>query len=628
MSITAEELAILAPGQFAFLENMAGGFDQCKQVLMHSPFHGLEEASYFFNKDSGIMHNMLQALESIDNPEMQTLLLLHIIHQNKTAAIEELLEKIRLAGVALNDLQCKAVIVLQQILHNITVDDPFHFNRQAGSLVIHMEQNPGNIFSRLADPVNDIRLKAVQTGLRDMVNHLAQKKLEFCISSHISQIKINFCTQRRLPSDLELHIIDGLQHELWAIHQSPGLNPQQQLMAIHYRLYRALQSLTTNPTQYALTPRSQTALCSTLQQACEKLNQLIIPNQALAMQHKYTMRFLQGYKASDLPASDELSKELEHFQTQQAHITTVIACIDTALASAKATNGFDTATARAQYLVFENDILSLDAFLKLDSSSEGAIYKHDDERNVTTKLLNKYFRITPANGALYSKRGLLSLEDAAHRARQTAKDPLLRTPLEYSTIADCEVDCFEINRLLNLQRLKNRPDLCAQIKPELRNANHLGKLANLPKQCFLNDSVQLLNLFNPVTMTEQTIEYIGSLVDEYSVFNTYRILEYCNAKGINWSLLASIPKPCLDATIGSADPVASLLQSLQDTHNSLQQAITACNTQLQSWDPRIFCYRTTIQQQLQKHMHLNSHVERLLPTLIPEPAAPHVAALA
>ncbi|MDF1760298.1 MAG: hypothetical protein P1U40_07145 [Coxiellaceae bacterium] len=621
MSISDEEVATLIPGRFPLIENLAGGFEQCKQVLLQSPFHSLEEANYFFNKEAGVLHNMLQTLESIANTNAQTFILLQIIHQNATDTIAELIAKMASEGFRLNEAQQRSILGLHQLLHNITITDPFHFGRRAGSLVIHLEQNPGNIFSRSIDPVTDDRLTEVQAGLKKVVVHLSQNKLKHCISTEINGIERVFRELRGASSAVELTLITGFQQELRAINQTSTLDTQQQLMAIRYRLHRAVSSLSDTSPQFGLSPRSLEAIQTTLQQACDKLNQLIVPAQPLDAQHEQYMRFLISHDTADLPASADLRQELEPYKAKQLHIKAVVDCIDRALATAKASNGFNNSISRARYMVFETDIFSLDPLLSLQSSQHEAIYTLPDEHRVTTRTLNKYFRITPKNGAIYTKQGLEFLKTTAHQAGHMATDPITRTPLRYRKLKTRDIDCIEMNRLLNLQRLKNRPELCAQIKPELLRPDHLAQLALLPAKCFLNDSIKLLNLFNPTTMTDQQIEYVGTMVDEYSVFTTYRIIEHLNTHGIDWSHLCNIPNVCLDATIGSTDPVASLLQSLQTTKLAAAQSITRCQAHMNSWSTFFCGANPKIQQQLAKQQILHQQLDKIIPHLIPEPAA-------
>ncbi|MDF1797444.1 MAG: hypothetical protein P1U63_12990 [Coxiellaceae bacterium] len=628
MSITAEEVATLSPGQFPFVENMLGSFDRCKQSLLDSPFHCLDEAKYFLDKDVGVMHNMLLAIETIERPIQQAFVLLLIQHCADSTKLKMTLDTMATQGFMLNDNQYKNVIYLHQLLHNAAIDDPSDPSRKAGSLVIHLEINPGNIFSRLTDPVTKKRLDKIQTGLTEVVTHLINNKLHYCIEGITAKITINSHSERPLPSTVETAIIAGLQKELGSINQCATINTQQKLRACAYRLHRAIKSLTENPLQYTSIPRSNELIRTTLQQSLDTLNQLIVPQEDMANGHEQYMRFLQTHAADDLPGSIELNKELEQYNAKQAHIAAVTACIDSALTTAKATNGFDTAIARAQYLFFEIDIFTFNPLLQLSPASEEAIYVVPEECNVSINKLNKHFRITPANGALYTKDGLDDLESNARKAGQVAQDPILRADINYRELDDKDVDCFEIDRLLNLQRLKNKPELCAQIKPELLRPEYLSQLANLPKKCFLNDSVNLLNLFSPSTITEQQIEYIGLLVEQYSVFNTYRILEHFNTHNINWNILCSIPKPFLEATIGEDDPVTALLQRVQSAHSAAHKAMQDCNAQMSYWDPRLFLQRATIQQQLNMHTKHFEYIEKILAALTPEPEVAHAAALA
>ncbi|MDF1795533.1 MAG: hypothetical protein P1U63_03240 [Coxiellaceae bacterium] len=121
------------------------------------------------------------------------------------------------------------------------------------------------------------------------------------------------------------------------------------------------------------------------------------------------------------------------------------------------------ATRRARYIMFHDEPIELAPYISLTDddacikATNNPIYKQD---------LCVLFGVNLINGRVYlhtTFQRILKNQDRAQR-----KDPITREGLRYSLILDAhsttDIDCNEINRLLNLQRLRH-PRFARQLHP-------------------------------------------------------------------------------------------------------------------------------------------------------------------
>ncbi len=254
--------------------------------------------------------------------------------------------------------------------------------------------------------------------------------------------------------------------------------------------------------------------------------------------------------------------QLDRRATRHAHFTDLIQMqLDEADQHSAIASRIDTAKRRAAYCFFRNESVLLTRYM--GATGSGALVEIAPGRPVTVDTLNATLIINNNSGHIYSKDTAAGILLAAHNNPQHTKDPenpaVTMDPRDFTTD---DIDCDEVTRLLNLERLKHI-NIANRLDNAWFNQGAVNLLSHLSPRLITTAHINTINRIRPTDLNETVITRINSVANTFNGDTAAALLDICLDHNIPLHRLAGIPSDTFVRHDGQPASVASLMQNMQ-----------------------------------------------------------------
>lgn len=588
MPIPQAQVDNVTGNDLPLLHAIYGSEQALKLNLKRSAFGSLEDASYLFNPDTGILQDAKEALEEIRDLSLRNKILHTILNQTNPATFTATLTHIKNNNAP--DLDIDSLKTLHEVLHDIpTIDHrPGHGDRQVGTLALHLELSPGNPYSHslIAEEDNPVTVdykNSVQNYLKACWHHYHLQDC-YSLSLHALANMSKRYIARKTARHAKPHLIDELNHlstTILKISACKKLNLRQRLGAMAYRLRLHLQAKQSSirlfslrdalhaklPVSYQIVTDCLKLLRQFTQPAMseneehtafktyalldgsftnESEDDRIEANPVLKHGHRLSINVISRTKkqAEKTKARLLLSYWLDH--NAPAHLTqkhireNIKVLLNEAEASAHPSTN---ATTRARWLFSATEPVEYSRYINL-LDEDDALIRLEADSMLTHAAFGDRFIMNAHNGRIYLKATYDSI--ASHTAAdEQARDPMTREPFITKNILPTDIDWRELNRLINLQRMQH-PAFYEGLERGCATKAALYNLSCLHPALLQAATIPLLNAIQPALSSSELITQINRLIAQHGIDSTTALLDQCVAHKIPLPRLRLLPANVLN----------------------------------------------------------------------------------